>query len=196
MYSQLSVKRFLAELASDHPCPGGGSAACLVGALGISLALMVGRILGKKKKNEAEVKKLAFFHSVLRDLDGLQKRALRSIDGDIRAYQKVVAAYSLRKGSPGRLRRIEQALAGGYFFQKNFALSLLRARWTEESLARAAKGSIASDLVLSRYFIQASFRGAVQTAKINLEYMKDQKFRAREFKALSSLEKKFSRRAR
>ena len=45
-----NVDKFLAELASSAPTPGGGGAAALCGALGIALGNMVGSLtLGKKE---------------------------------------------------------------------------------------------------------------------------------------------------
>ena len=46
----LSVKDFLAELASSSPAPGGGSVAALSGSNGASLVSMVGNLTTKKKK--------------------------------------------------------------------------------------------------------------------------------------------------
>ena len=193
MYSNLSVKRFVRELSSDKPYPGGGSAACLVGTLGISLGLMVGRIVRKKKKERGETKQVHSLDVSLRALSRLETAALRSIDGDVIAYKQVVQAYSLKKGTPSRAGRIEKALKQGYLFQKEFALLLVNAMHLQNSLERIAQGSIASDLVLSRHFLRASFLGACQTAKINLDYLKDKTFQTRELRVLSLIAKKFER---
>ena len=193
MHTDFSLRRFVQELASDKPYPGGGSAACLVGALGVALSLMVGRIVQKRKKKSDEKQKIKGLDSILNDLSKLQNAAIRSVDGDIRSYKKVVQAYSLKKGSRGRAVKIEKALKGGYLFQKNFAATLLKAKRAQKYLERVAQGSIASDLILSKHFLKASFLGAIQTARINLEYMKDKVFRDRESKTLVSLAKQFER---
>ena len=109
------------------------------------------------------------------------------------AYKQVVQAYSLKKGTPSRAGRIEKALKQGYLFQKEFALLLVNAMHLQNSLERIAQGSIASDLVLSRHFLRASFLGACQTAKINLEYLKDKTFQTRELRVLGLIAKKFER---
>jgi formiminotetrahydrofolate cyclodeaminase len=185
MYSHFPVKRYLRCLASAEPYPGGGSASCLVASAGISLALMVAGIL-EKKKIEPRLR------SALRELGAVNRAAIRAIDGDVKAYQKVVRAYAVEKGRKGRERRIETSLKGGYEFQKNFAGTLLRAVRQVREIEREARGSIASDLVLSRHFLRAGFLGALQTARVNLEYLKDERFKKEGFAVLESLGRKFN----
>ncbi len=191
MYSTVSIKCFLQELSSEAPYPGGGSAACLVASIGISLARMVGAILEKKKKkNSKERTRLAKIRRCLHRLSQFNMEALRAMDGDVKVYKKVVKAYSLPKGTPGRVVKIQRALRGGYLFQKNFALLILEASKLLRFLEQSAEGSIASDLILSKYFLKAGFLGACQTAKINLKYMKDNSFKQKEAKVLTSLVKR------
>ena len=48
--SDLTVKGFIEELASESPAPGGGSVAALAGSLGAALsALVAGLSVGKDK---------------------------------------------------------------------------------------------------------------------------------------------------
>lgn len=190
MYRDYSLRRFLDRLSGPHPTPGGGSATCLVGAIGISLALMVGRVVEKKRKR-TKVALPSFFSACLRELSRLNAAALRAVDGDVRAYKQVVLAYALSRESPGRHAKIERALQVGYHFQKHFAELLLKARKCHRRMEPVAGGSIASDLILSKDFLQASFKGAVQTARINLECMKDGGFKKRELKVLHSLSREF-----
>ena len=41
MITQSSVEKFLDDLSSGHPTPGGGSAAAIMGAMGAALVSMV-----------------------------------------------------------------------------------------------------------------------------------------------------------
>ena len=53
-----TIEEFISEVNSSSPAPGGGSVASLVGALGVSLARMLGHFsIEKKKFKEAENKK-------------------------------------------------------------------------------------------------------------------------------------------
>jgi len=49
MITQISVEKFLDDLASGAPTPGGGSAAAIIGAMGAALVSMVCNVtIGKK----------------------------------------------------------------------------------------------------------------------------------------------------
>ncbi len=193
MYANQSIRRFLKELSSAAPYPGGGGAACLVSSVAISLTLMVGKILEKKKKRLSPPSALDYLRAALKELAKLNQQAIRAIDGDVKAYQKVVKAYGLDKAQPGRAEKIENALRGGYLYQKNFAESLIRVTELQKIVAQMAQGSIASDLVLARHFLKAGFLGACQTAKVNLEYMKDQEYKTQGFQALEQMAADFER---
>ena len=54
MYITSSIKDYLDKLSSDQPAPGGGGTSALVAALGISLAIMVGRIAVKRLDSRAQ----------------------------------------------------------------------------------------------------------------------------------------------
>ena len=102
-----NIDKFLAELASSAPTPGGGGAAALCGALGIALGNMVGSLtLGKKK-----------YADVQEDITALNSRAeaLRAdfaalIDADAEAFAPLSRAYSIPKDAPGRDEIMESAL--------------------------------------------------------------------------------------
>lgn len=193
MYANQTIRRFVKELSSDAPYPGGGGAACLVSSVAISLTLMVGKILEKKKKKQASPIPWNDLRAALKELAKINQAAVRAIDGDAKVYQRVVKAYGLDKTVPGRAEKIEQTLRGSYLYQKNFAQSLIRVAVLQKTIAGLAQGAIASDLVLSRHFLKAGFLGACQTAKVNLEYMKDSKYKLEGFQTLEQMAAEFER---
>ena len=102
-----NVDKFLADLASSAPTPGGGGAAALCGALAIALGNMVGNLtLGKKK-----------YADVQEDIKALNEKAeaLRSdfvslIDADAEAFAPLSKAYGIPKDDPARAEVMETAL--------------------------------------------------------------------------------------
>ena len=67
--TKLSCEKFLAELASKAPTPGGGGTAALVGAAGVALGNMVGNLTTGKKKYaavEADIQALNARSDILR----------------------------------------------------------------------------------------------------------------------------------
>ena len=193
MYANKTIRQFIKELSSDAPYPGVGSAACLVSSAAVSLSLMVGKILEKKKKKQTPPIPLEGLRAALKELEKINRQSLQAIDGDVKAYQKVVKAYSLDKSRPDRTEKIEESLRGGYLSQKNFAELLVRAAQLQKEVSLLAQGSIASDLVLSRHFLKAGFLGACQTARVNLEYMKNQEYKTQGLQTLEQMAAEFER---
>lgn len=90
----LSLTDFAKVLGSDAPAPGGGSAAALSGANGISLTKMVCELtLGKKKYADYQV--------IIEDLhtksSRLQQDLLDAIDKDTEAFNLVSDVFDMPK---------------------------------------------------------------------------------------------------
>ncbi len=91
-----SVETFLADLASRAATPGGGSAAAVLGAMGAALSAMVCHLtIGKKKYASVE----AELRGVLERADDLRLRLVAAIAEDVAAFDTVMAAYGLPKGT-------------------------------------------------------------------------------------------------
>jgi formiminotetrahydrofolate cyclodeaminase len=94
MLQQMNVEKFLNELASSSPAPGGGSVAALNGAIGCALIEMVCNLtIGKKKylEVEDEVKNLC------QQTNGLRKKFLELMEKDTQAFNEVILAMKLPK---------------------------------------------------------------------------------------------------
>lgn len=90
----LSLTDFAKVLGSDAPAPGGGSAAALSGANGISLTKMVCELtLGKKK--------YADYQDIITEVHAkstaLQASLLAAIDKDTEAFNLVSAVFDMPK---------------------------------------------------------------------------------------------------
>src|SRR5258708_9243399 len=92
MVTQSSVEKFLDDLASGHPTPGGGSAAAIMGAMGAALVSMVCNVtIGKKgyEAVEAEMK------AVREEPERVRRRLTAMVAEDIAAFDSILAAYKL-----------------------------------------------------------------------------------------------------
>ena len=90
--TKLSCEKFLAELASKAPTPGGGGTAALVGAAGVALGNMVGNLTtGKKKYAAAE----ADIQALNTKADALRKELEALVQADADAFAPLAAAYGL-----------------------------------------------------------------------------------------------------
>jgi formiminotetrahydrofolate cyclodeaminase len=113
MIADRSVEKFLDELASAAPTPGGGSAAAVIGAMGAALISMVCNVtLGKKGQEAAWPEMLA----VRTASERLRARLTAMIAEDIAAFNALMLAYRGPKGSDEEKARraaaIQTALLG------------------------------------------------------------------------------------
>src|SRR3982751_5846690 len=94
--ARLNVREFCNETLSDSPAPGGGSVAALMGALGASLGGMVANLsAGKRGWDE----KLEYFSGWAVKAQKLKDEMLALVDEDTAAFNKVMDAFGLPKGS-------------------------------------------------------------------------------------------------
>lgn len=92
-----SCSRFLAELASKAPTPGGGGTAALVGAAGVALCNMVGNLTTGKKKYAAVEEKIQALNA---KAETLRKELEALVQEDAEAFAPLAAAYGLPKDTP------------------------------------------------------------------------------------------------
>lgn len=189
-YTSLSLSRYLAELSSDKPVPGGGSVSAYVACLGMGLAEMAAQI-GMKRVNP-EAKPDA--EKAVQILRKARKDALQVVDLDPQVYRAVLKSYAQKK-SPShpakRERLIDEALENSFRLQADLALLVVMARESTQTLLGFIKGSIQNDLRVSLALLEAAFQGALQTAHINVVYLKDPQKKLRSEQALEELRKRF-----
>jgi formiminotetrahydrofolate cyclodeaminase len=89
--------RYLDELASDSPTPGGGAWAAISAAAGASLIAMVARLTVKKKGFEGVADRM---RTIADECDDERYTLLALADKDAEAYQDVMAAYKMPKTTP------------------------------------------------------------------------------------------------
>lgn len=165
-----NVDKFLTELASSAPTPGGGGAAALCGALAIALGNMVGSLtLGKKK-----------YADVQEDIAALNSRAeaLRAdfvalIDADAAAFAPLSRAYGIPKDDPARAEIMEAALKRA----AEPPLEIMRrcAAALDVIADYAAKGSALaiSDAGCAAALAIAAMKAAALNVRINTKSMAD-----------------------
>ena len=101
-----SCSAFSEALASKSSVPGGGGAAALAGALGISLGMMAGNFTsGKKKYADVEDK----IQELLTEGERIRRRLLRLVDEDAKAFEPLSKAYAIPKDDPMRESVLEAA---------------------------------------------------------------------------------------
>ena len=169
MLRDKSVRDLLAAFASSDPTPGGGSASAIASAIGASLLVMVS---GLSKTRAGSDDDRAALGGAAAALTGIQQQLTEAVDLDTTAYDGVVAAYKLPKGSAAeqdaRKTAIQRALRGA----TDVPLGVMRLSSAALDQARtvAAHGhrGAASDVGVAVALIGAGFRGARLNVEINL----------------------------
>ena len=106
-YSNYSVRDLLDAFSSTAPAPGGGAAAALTAALGVSLLLMAAGIRSSRPGEPADSPELAEATDRLRSL----RPAIESlVDRDAEAYTSVIAALRMPADSGDRRKALDSAM--------------------------------------------------------------------------------------
>jgi len=173
----LTLREFANELSMDSPAPGGGSVAALCGSLSAALSAMVANLtVGKKGYEEVREEMVATAVRAQALKDGL----LEAVDGDTRAFNKVMAAFRLPKTTPEQAFEKERAVEEANKEATLVPLEVLEKAGEAVALARvaAAKGNknSVSDAGVAGLTGQAAGEGAYYNVLINLAGIKDSKF--------------------
>ena len=169
-----SLLDLLAAIRSPEPTPGGGSVSAIAGALGASLLAMVGSMPKHRAQSEEDVERLRAAAGRCTDLS---ERLTTLADVDTSAYQQVMEAYRLPKGTDeeksARSARIQEALVGAV----ESPIEVMRrcAEAIEAAAVVAAFGNpnAASDVGVALELLGAGARGARLNVDINLPSIRD-----------------------
>jgi formiminotetrahydrofolate cyclodeaminase len=175
--STKSVTALLEAFRSSDPTPGGGSAAALAGAVGASLLAMVAALPKPRASTEQDVERLRAAGTRSTEL---AKRLEGLIDRDSEAYELVMSAYRLPKGTDdekaARSARIQEGLKAAI----DAPLDVMRA--CAAGMAQAAvivehgNPNASSDVQVGLELMHAGLRGARLNVDINLGSVKDQAY--------------------
>ncbi len=169
-----TLSDYLAQLASEWPTPGGGSAATMVAAAGAGLVAMVARICSANPKY-ATHKDLAL--ELVGQADSLREEFLRARERDEAAFDRVVAATAMPKATESekhaRRAALEIALAHAAaepLAAMQNALEVLRL--AENALA-FNNGNLVSDIGCAAEFAAAALTSSAYNVRINHKFMRD-----------------------
>ncbi|PYK60204.1 MAG: glutamate formimidoyltransferase [Verrucomicrobia bacterium] len=175
---KLDLRRFCNETLSDSPAPGGGSVAALMGALGISLGGMVANLSAGKRGWED---KLRYFSDWAVKAQQMKDEMLLLVDEDTAAFNEVMAAFALPKGSTKEKSTRSAAIENANKLAAEVPLRVMQtASKAYDLLAEmAARGNPASisDVGVGLLAVRACVEGAGMNVRINVANLKDEKIK-------------------
>src|SRR5262245_56520484 len=179
-FSEFAVIDLLDAFASNTPVPGGGSAAALAGALGVSLLIMAASLPKSRTGAPEEAADLAEAAARLRPL---RDRLVELIDADTNAYRSVMAALKLPKASEDERESRHVALQLALKEATDVPLDVMRV--CQQALAgglivaRNGYRAAASDIATAIELLGATVRGTGISIDGNLSGIRDASYSAR-----------------
>jgi formiminotetrahydrofolate cyclodeaminase len=177
MITGSSIEKFLDELASRAPTPGGGSAAALMGAMAAALVSMVCNVTLGKKGYEAVDAELT---AVRDESETVRRRLTAMVQEDVAAFDSLMAAYKLPKATDDDKARRAAAIEGALRRATETPLDCARASAEVIKLARRASErgytGVVSDGGVGVLAAYTALRSAALNVYINAPTLKDRAF--------------------
>ncbi len=178
MMKNMDIEKFLDELSSASPTPGGGAASALVGAIAASLSSMVANLtIGKKKYADVENE----MKEIVKKATEIRNALISLMDEDVNAFNKIMDAYKLPKENDEQIRirkeKIEEA--SKYACQVPLKTAKLSLDVMDLAIRVIEKGNknAVSDGACSGYFAESAIKGALSNVMINLKNIEDNDFK-------------------
>lgn len=174
MMLEMQTTRFLEELSSKEPVPGGGGASAAVGAMGAALGMMVANLtIGKEKYKEVEPLMMQSKEELL----ALRERLVRLVDEDAKAFMPLSKAYGLPRGTEEEKKERETIMEQALFTASETPLhimeSILQVMRQLEVMGKYGSRLAISDVGTGILFSQAALEAASLNVYINTKLMKD-----------------------
>ena len=177
MLTDLTLTEFLEKTASNSPVPGGGSIAALSAAIAASLSEMVAHLTIGKKSYEALEEEM---QEIAKDAFQYRERLIRYIDKDSNAYNDVMTAFKLPKGTEqernNREEAIQEALINAALVPLNVARHAFKIIELAGKVVKQGNKNAVTDAAVAVMMARTAALSALYNVKINLASIKDTDF--------------------
>jgi glutamate formiminotransferase/formiminotetrahydrofolate cyclodeaminase len=171
---RMNLRAFANETASESPAPGGGSISAYVGALGVALGNMVANLSAGKRGWEDQT---AFFSEWAEKGQSIQAELLKIVDEDTAAFNAIMNAFGLPKGTDAEKQARTQAIedATKYACEVPFRTMKLSFESLDMLTAMIEKGNQNSitDAGVGVLCVKTAVRGAYFNVLVNAKSLKD-----------------------
>ncbi len=164
----MGLKAFADETASESPAPGGGSIAAYVGVLGVSLGIMVANLSAHKRGWDDQ---WAEFSDWAEKGMATQKQLLALVDEDTNAFNKIMDAFGLPKGSDEEKAARKQAIQEATKYATEVPLKVvevsLQSMEVMKAMVEIGNPNSITDAGVGALCARTAVRGALLNIKIN-----------------------------
>lgn len=176
---RMDLKRFSEETASESPAPGGGSVAAYVGALGVALGTMVANLSAHKRGWD---ERWEYFSDWAVKGEKLRNELLFLVDEDTRAFDRIMQAFGLPKGSDAekaaRKAAITEATKGAINTPLRTMQVCVESMELMQAMADQGLEASVSDAGVGALCARTGAIGAYLNVRINCAGLDDEAFKA------------------
>ncbi|WP_454804018.1 glutamate formimidoyltransferase [Mucilaginibacter phyllosphaerae] len=173
----MTLADFADETASESPAPGGGSIAAYLGVLGASLAGMVANLSSHKKGWDSRWEE---FGNWAEQGQNYKDELLRLVDLDTAAFNKIMEAFSLPKGSDPEKAIRDQAIQDATKYAIEIPFKVMQASYDSFALIKAmvetGNPNSVTDAGVAALCARSAVIGAFMNVKINAAGYNDKAF--------------------
>jgi len=173
----MNLRQFANETASESPAPGGGSISAYVGVLGISLGTMVANLSAHKRGWD---ERWEGFSNWAEKGQAIKDELLFLVDEDTRAFNRIMDAFGLPKGSENDKKARADAIenASKYAMEIPFRVmkKALESMKIMKAMAETGNPNSVSDAGVGALCARTAVRGAFMNVRINASGVQDKGF--------------------
>lgn len=172
---KMSLTDFANETASESMAPGGGSISAYVASLGISLATMVANLSSHKPGWDERWEE---FSDWAEKGQKLKDKLLFLVDEDTKAFNKIIDAFRLPKGSEEEVKTRNKAVQDATKFAIEIPFEVMKTSYdcfeTIEAMIKIGNPNSITDAGVGALCIRTAVFGAYYNVKINMADLKDE----------------------
>ncbi len=173
----MNLRGFADETASESPAPGGGSISAYVGALGVSLGTMVANLSSHKRGWDDRWEE---FSDWAEKGQAIKDELLFLVDEDTRAFNRIMEAFGLPKGSDeekkARLKAIQDASRYAMEIPFRVMKKAFESMEVMKAMALTGNPNSVSDAGVGALCARTAVRGAFMNVRINAGGIDDKEF--------------------
>jgi glutamate formiminotransferase/formiminotetrahydrofolate cyclodeaminase len=173
----MSLTDFADETSSESPAPGGGSIAAYIGSLGVSLGAMVANLSSHKKGWDDRWEE---FSNWAEKGQQYKDELLRLVDADTKAFNDIMSAMGLPKGTDEEKKIRKQAIQDATKQAIEIPFKVMETSYASmeviKAMAETGNPNSVSDAGVGALCARAAVIGAFMNVKINASGLDDKKF--------------------
>lgn len=164
----MTLTAFADETASESPAPGGGSISAYVGSLGISLATMVANLSSHKKGWDERWEEFSVWAEKGQKI---KDELIKLVDLDTAAFNKIMSAFSLPKGTDEEKNTRKQAIQNATKYAIEVPFKVMQLSFESlhiiKAMAETGNPNSVSDAGVGALCARSAVMGAFMNVRIN-----------------------------